>query len=88
MEEPKFSEGFAHGGLSLFLILSAFANGCTALTGVEAISNGVPAFRPPEARNAGVTLLWMAGLLSVMFLGKAYQDAAGFHLKRPAALET
>jgi amino acid transporter len=69
VEEPKFSEGFAHQSLSLFLILSAFANGCTALTGVEAISNGVPAFRPPEARNAGITLLWMAGLLSVMFLG-------------------
>ena len=55
--------------MSLFLLLSAFANGCTALTGVEAISNGVPAFRPPESRNAATTLLWMASLLTVMFLG-------------------
>ena len=55
--------------LSLLLLLGAFANGCTALTGVEAISNGVPAFRQPESRNAATTLLWMALLLSVMFLG-------------------
>jgi amino acid transporter len=55
--------------LSLFLLLSAFANGCTALTGVEAVSNGVPAFKRPESRNAATTLTWMAILLGVMFLG-------------------
>jgi amino acid transporter len=56
-------------GLTIFLILRAFASGCTALTGVEAISDGVPVFRRPEAENAGRTLLWMAAILVVMFLG-------------------
>lgn len=55
--------------LTLFLILRAFASGCTALTGVEAISNGVPAFRSPESRNAAKTLSWMAGLCIFLFLG-------------------
>ncbi len=56
-------------GLTIFLVLRAFASGCTALTGVEAISNGVPVFKRPEADNAGKTLLWMAGILVSMFLG-------------------
>ena len=56
-------------GLTVFLILRAFASGCTALTGVEAISDGVPVFEPPEGENAGKTLLWMAGILVSMFLG-------------------
>ena len=55
--------------LSTFLILRAFAMGCTALTGVEAISNGVPAFERPEAKNAGRTQLVMALLMGVLFLG-------------------
>ena len=55
--------------LSLFLILRAFAAGCTALTGVEAISNGIPAFQPPESRNAGHTLIIMVTLLCTMFIG-------------------
>jgi len=55
--------------LTLFLILTAFANGCTAMTGVEAVSNGVPAFRPPEAKNAAATMLMMAALAITMFLG-------------------
>jgi amino acid transporter len=55
--------------LTLFLLLRAFASGCTALTGVEAISNGIPAFRKPEATNAGRTLIAMAALLAAMFLG-------------------
>ena len=55
--------------LTQFLILRAFASGCTALTGVEAISNGVPAFKPPEARHAGQTLIAMAVLLASMFVG-------------------
>jgi amino acid transporter len=55
--------------LTRLLLLTAFANGCTAMTGVEAVSDGVPAFRPPEARNAGATLVNMAGLAIVMFLG-------------------
>lgn len=56
-------------GLTIFLILRAFSSGCTALTGVEAISDGVPVFKSPEADNAGKTLFWMAGLLVSMFLG-------------------
>jgi hypothetical protein len=55
--------------LTLFLILRAFSSGCTAMTGVEAISNSVPAFKPPESDNAGKTLIIMAGLLITMFLG-------------------
>jgi amino acid transporter len=55
--------------LTAFLLLRAFASGCTALTGVEAISNGIPAFQKPEAENAGKTLLVMAVLLAIMFLG-------------------
>nr|WP_287909240.1 APC family permease [Chloroflexus sp.] len=55
--------------LSLWLILRAFAAGCTALTGIEAISDGVQAFKPPEARNAAITLTWMISVLVTMFLG-------------------
>jgi amino acid transporter len=55
--------------LSLFMVLRAFASGCTALTGIEAISDGVPAFRPPESRNAAITLGWMATILVSLFLG-------------------
>jgi amino acid transporter len=58
--------------VSIFLILRAFAGGCTAMTGVEAVSNGVPAFRPPESRNASTTLIWMAAILGVMFVGVSY----------------
>ena len=55
--------------LTTFALLTAFSNGCTAMTGVEAVSNGVPAFRPPESRNAAATLMLM-GLLSIMmFMG-------------------
>jgi len=55
--------------LSLFLVLHAFSTGSTALTGVEAISNGVPAFESPESRNAGRTLMIMAFLMATLFLG-------------------
>lgn len=55
--------------LTIFLLLHAFSTGCTALTGVEAISNGVPAFRPPEAKNAGKTLIVMAVIMGGLFLG-------------------
>lgn len=55
--------------LTLLLLLTAFSNGCTAMTGVEAVSNGVPAFKPPESRNAASTMLTMAALSVTMFLG-------------------
>jgi amino acid transporter len=57
------------GVFTLLLVLRAFASGCTALTGVEAISNGVPAFRKPKARNAASTLAIMGLLAITMFLG-------------------
>jgi amino acid transporter len=52
-----------------FLILHTFATGCTALTGIEAISNGVPAFQSPETKNAGKTLIVMAILMAILFVG-------------------
>jgi amino acid transporter len=55
--------------LTLFLILRAFSSGCTALTGVEAISNGITAFKEPKSRNAATTMAWMSGILMAMFLG-------------------
>jgi len=55
--------------LTWFLVLRAFSSGCVALTGTEAISNGIPAFKPPESRNAAITLGWMAVILASMFLG-------------------
>jgi amino acid transporter len=58
-----------HAPLTIFLLLTAFANGCTAMTGVEAVSNGVPAFRSPEAKNASATLVTMAVLAIGMFVG-------------------
>ena len=55
--------------LTIFLLLRAFAGGSVALTGVEAIANGVPAFKPPESRNAANTMTTMAILLGVLFVG-------------------
>jgi amino acid transporter len=55
--------------VSFFLLLRAFAAGCTALTGIEAIADGVPAFKKPESKNAAITLVIMAVILCTMFLG-------------------
>ena len=60
---------FAVQPITPFLILHTFSAGCTALTGIEAISNGVPSFQPPEARNAGRTLIVMAVLMAALFVG-------------------
>ena len=68
-QELKTAEGYSLQPLTLFLLLGAFSNGCAALTGIEAISNGVQAFKKPEASNAATTLIWMAALLTTMFLG-------------------
>lgn len=59
-------------GITAFLLLRAFAASCTALTGTEAIADGVQAFRPPEARNAALTLVLMVGILLSMFLGLSW----------------
>jgi amino acid transporter len=62
----------ALGAVTVFLVLRAFASGTTALTGVEAISNGVSAFRAPEAKNAQRTLMVMAAIMGSLFLGITY----------------
>jgi amino acid transporter len=69
--DPKAFDGtLASGGsLGIFLLLKGFSSGAVALTGVEAISNGVPAFRKPEPKNAAATLVWMGILLGTLFLG-------------------
>jgi amino acid transporter len=66
---PPLELNHAVEPVTLFLILRAFANGTTALTGVECISNGVTAFREPRSRNAGLTLVWMSAILGLLFLG-------------------
>lgn len=65
--------------LMVWLILRAFAAGCTALTGIEAISNGVKAFKPPEARNAAITMVVMGTIAMTLFLGISYV-ATNLHL--------
>jgi amino acid transporter len=67
--EPVKPLESAGATLSVFLLLTAFSNGCTAMTGVEAVSNGVPAFKPPESKNAAATMLMMATLSITMFVG-------------------
>jgi amino acid transporter len=73
-DAPEAWLGVEAGGqaLGLFLILRAFSQGAVALTGVEAISDGVPAFKPPEWRNARTTLTWAAIIFGILFLGIAY----------------
>ena len=75
-EAVEISKGTA--SLSLFMLLRAFSSGAVALSGVEAVSNGVPAFEKPEAKNASTTLLWMGGILGSCFLGVSVLAA---HLK-------
>jgi amino acid transporter len=58
--------------VTLWLLLKAFASGCSALTGVEAVSNGVPAFRPPETKNAATVIVWMGLILGAFFAGSTY----------------
>jgi amino acid transporter len=65
--EPFFTETTLP--VTVFLVLRAFANGCTAMTGIEAVADGVPAFRPPEPKNAATTLLIMATLCVTLFCG-------------------
>jgi amino acid transporter len=67
-----FSHDALTGGALLWLLMRAFAAGCTALTGVEAISNGVPTFQKPEAKNASTTLTWMAVIMCVLILGTGF----------------
>jgi len=71
---PRASDPVGGGALeavTLLLLLRAFASGAIALSGVEAISNGVPTFRKPESRNASITLMWTGGILGSLFFGIA-----------------
>ena len=72
--------------LGLFVILRAFSNGCSAMTGVEAVSNGVSAFEPPEPKNAAKTLALLVGILMFLFLGTGL--AAYLYHALPADSET
>ena len=83
---PAMLAGTGASELTLFLILRAFASGCVALTGIEAVSNGVPAFRRPEAKNARQVLVLLGTVLIGLFVGITFL-ANGFGLT-PTAQET
>ena len=70
--EPEEAIESGTQALTLFLLLRAFSSGAAALTGIEAIANGVPYFKAPESQNASITLIWMAGILAAFFLGTTF----------------
>lgn len=73
IDPPELVE--VHGALAVitpFLLLHAFSSGTAALTGIEAISNGITAFKEPRSRNAGITLIWMAVILASLFMGISF----------------
>lgn len=71
VDPPAVESGILQS-VTLLLVLRAFANGTASLTGVEAISNGITAFKEPRGKNAAITLLWMSGILGIMLLGIAF----------------
>lgn len=73
IDPPTLEEfGESVGAVTPFLLLHAFSSGTAALTGVEAISNGITAFKEPRSHNAGITLIWMAVILGSLFLGISF----------------
>ncbi|MHB8719169.1 MAG: APC family permease [Candidatus Dormibacteria bacterium] len=81
---PNYQLPAATGSVSFFLILQAFASGSSALTGIEAVSDGVPAFKKPEWRNARATLTLLGGLLGTMFVGiVVVTHFLGVHVDNP-----
>lgn len=72
VDPPELETIHGISSITPFLILHAFASGTTALTGVEAISNGITAFKEPRSKNAGITLIWMSLILGSLFLGISY----------------
>jgi len=86
IDPPEMMHTQTVGYISLFLILHAFASGTTALTGVEAISNGITAFKEPRSRNAGKTLIWMSTILGIVFLSNTF--LAGKIAAVPSETET
>jgi amino acid transporter len=75
LQDPPVHLAETIAPVTAFLLLHAFANGTTALTGVEAISNGITAFKEPRSRNAGITLIWMSIILGTLFLGISFLTA-------------
>ena len=69
LDPPALEVEQTFGAVTLFLILHAFSSGTAALTGIEAVSNGITAFKEPRSRNAAITLMWMAFILATLFLG-------------------
>jgi amino acid transporter len=72
IDPPHFEAHHVITVITPFILLHAFANGTTALTGVEAISNGITAFKEPRSKNAGITLIWMSVILGSLFLGLSF----------------
>lgn len=72
IDPPHFEAHNVITVITPFILLHAFANGTTALTGVEAISNGITAFKEPRSKNAGITLIWMSVILGSLFLGLSF----------------
>lgn len=83
--------GVAHvtsSALGFFLILRAFSAGACGLTGVEAVADGVGAFKPPEGRNAGIAMIWMASLFGAIFFGVSFLAGKTGIIPDPAEVET
>lgn len=72
VDPPHFEAHHVISVITPFILLHAFANGTTALTGVEAISNGITAFKEPRSKNAGITLIWMSVILGSLFLALSF----------------
>jgi amino acid transporter len=86
VENPPMVDVQTIEAVSVFLILRAFSNGTSALTGVEAISNGITAFREPRTKNAGITLIWMSLILGSLLFGITF---LAYHIQAmPSESET
>jgi len=72
IDPPELEIAETVGMITPFLILHAFSSGTAALTGIEAISNGITAFKEPRSKNAGITLIWMAFILATLFIGISF----------------
>jgi amino acid transporter len=72
IDPPHLEVESVVSAITPFLLLHAFSSGTAALTGIEAISNGITAFKEPRSRNAGITLIWMAVILATLFLGISF----------------
>jgi len=86
IDPPEMEALRGMAAITPFLILHAFSSGTAALTGIEAISNGITAFKEPRSRNAGITLIWMASILATLFMGISF--LAGKIHAIPAESET